>query len=427
MKEKKAEENPTLAGEITRANDNSDKGRWGLLTGNRRISKIGELYRKIGKSALLSEAAELEQRGLLKVDWIDGKSAVGKKGIVYSQEHMDEFYRLTGQEHPKYQLLRQQKEMTGMLEEALGRCRKPWIRGFLEENLSKVRNAAGKKLPKEITRELILCFQELDRLKEPVYKRVFSVSCLKDSKAFENHYEKQIIAAARGVCDAFPDTMEDSGILEEIGIMEYSAELYLKGPVRLTLCGQELFTEKFRYGTVLNVRTMREAGFLPGQKLKRILTIENKANFEAARYREDTLYVYTHGFPGPEERRFLIRLREHLEKEAPGQTEYLHSSDLDYGGICIFRYIRERIFPEVRPYRMDPECYMYYLQKGYGYDISEETLKKLAGIQEPLLAELAEKILKEKKGIEQECFLISMRDEGGMADAGKDRSYKENG
>lgn len=427
MEEEKTGKNLTLAGKIAELNDRSPRGRWGLLSGNRRLTDIGELYREFGKTELLDQAAELERRGLVKVDWVDGKSAVGKKGIVFSQEHMDDFYRLAGREHPKYRLIERQKEMRSMLEETLRQCRKPWIRAFLEAELAKVCGAAGKKLPEEITGEFLLCFLGLDRLEEPVYKRVFSVSCLKDSKAFEKRYEQKTVAAARAFCAAVQDEMEDSMVLEEIGLLEYSAELYLKGPVRLALDGQELFAENFRYGMVLNLRTMRNAQILPGQRLKRILTIENKANFEAEEYRDDTLFVYAHGFPGPEERRFLIRLRDHMEQEAPGRTEYLHSSDLDYGGICIFRYIRERIFPDARPYRMSPGLYEAYLQKGYGYEISEETLEKLEKVREPLLGELTEMIRREKKGIEQECFLISTVDEGGMSDAGKDRSYKENG
>lgn len=411
----------TLAELITLKNDQSPKGRWGLLTGNRNWTDIAELYRKIGKSELIRQAAELEQKNLLTVAWKDGRSMIAR--ITFSEEDMDEFYRLAGKEHPKYSLQKQQKQMEEMVRRELEQCRKPWIRKYLEGLLEKVRNAVGKSLPGTVTEEFMACLRGLDHLDEPVYKRIFSAAWLKDSKKFEHRYQKLAIEAA-AFCETVSDGMEDTQILEEIGLMEYAAHISLKGPLKLALGGQDLGVEKFRYGISLNTKTMREAEFLSEQPFGRVITIENKANFEAAEYREDTVWVYVHGFPGPEERNFLSRLRKFLETECPGETEYLHSSDLDYGGICIFRYIRERIFPELQPYQMSRKRYEYYRACGYGYTIPEETMKKLEKIQEPLLAELTECLKQEKTGIEQECFLAEPfadeKEEGGILYAGKD-------
>ena len=87
-------------------------------------------------------------------------------------------------------------------------------------------------------------------------------------------------------------------------------------------------------------------------------------------------------------------------------AEFYHTGDLDYGGIRIFRHIREHICPAVRPLQMDADWYDRYIQ--YGYEIKPETLKKLEDMRgtEPLMEELIDHMIKEKKGIEQECFLI---------------------
>ena len=222
-------------------------------------------------------------------------------------------------------------------------------------------------------------------------------------------------------CETADDGMEDTQVLEQIGLKEYASQMYLKGPLALELHGENLHVENYRYGVVLNTQTMREVRILPDQSFQNIVTIENKANFETASFREDTLYLFVHGFPGPEERRFLIRLREALENEKkaenhPGKIQYYHSSDLDYGGIRIFRYLRERMFPEVQPYRIDKETYEHYRKLGYGYDLPESIVKKLERIEEPLLEELIECLRREKKGIEQECFLTEPLLKAQMAD-----------
>ena len=118
-------------------------------------------------------------------------------------------------------------------------------------------------------------------------------------------------------------------------------------------------------------------------------------------YEEGTLIVFSHGFFSPLESEFLRKLLAVLP-----EVEFYHTGDLDYGGIRIFRHIREYICPRVRPLQMDAKQYDSYIQ--YGYEIKPETLKKLEAIRgtEPLMEELIERMIKGKMGIEQECFLI---------------------
>ena len=84
--------------------------------------------------------------------------------------------------------------------------------------------------------------------------------------------------------------------------------------------------------------------------------------------------------------------------------EYYHSGDLDYGGMKIFQYMRNRIFPGLQPLRMDAETFVRY--EKYGEKIEDETLEKIRGIEEPCFQPLIQKILETGLGIEQESFLI---------------------
>ena len=96
----------------------------------------------------------------------------------------------------------------------------------------------------------------------------------------------------------------------------------------------------------------------------------------------------------------LVIGREHTE------VEFYHSGDLDYGGIKIFLYIQKNLFPELQPLMMDVRTYEKY--RDYAEKIEDTTLEKLKKLQieNPVLRQLAEKLVKEKKGIEQESFLL---------------------
>ena len=154
----------------------------------------------------------------------------------------------------------------------------------------------------------------------------------------------------------------------------------------------------FRYGAVLNGEMLRHAS-IPPQCFKRIITVENKANFMAMPYEEGNLLIFSHGFFSPRERQFLLRLLH-----AVSDAAYYHTGDLDYGGIRIFKYIRTQIFPELKPWQMDVQTYEAYLP--FAQDMEPSAWEKLKSLEEPLLNPLIRRILEEKKTIEQECFLF---------------------
>ena len=149
-------------------------------------------------------------------------------------------------------------------------------------------------------------------MKEPLYKRVFSKYCLGDSKLFEKKLESTVLSIARKYHTDIEEGMDHTQVLSQLFIEEYSQELALKGPLRISVDGQEINLGQFRYGAVLNSQMLVHAKPQPGQNIKRILTIENKANYMAAPYDEEAVIIYSHGFFTPKEREFLINLREIL-------------------------------------------------------------------------------------------------------------------
>ena len=237
-------------------------------------------------------------------------------------------------------------------------------------------------------------------------KRVFSKQYLRDSKVFEKQLERHVISIARKYCEESTEDMDSRTVLEQLMIEEYSQELAIKGPLKLKIWkgseARRVDSSDFVYGTVLNSQTLKHSVVeLDQPGLRKVITIENKANYIAMPFEADTLYIFSHGYFAPLEREFLKKIRRAL---AGKQVEFYHSGDLDYGGVRIFEYIQKQILPDVRPLRMDVETFEKYQE--YAEPIAKETLDKLEKVSIPELDGVIQKMLETGKGIEQECFII---------------------
>lgn len=377
------------------------------VTGGRTLRITQEDYDACGKQELIEEAVKLEAAGLLSVKkWVTHGSDI--ESLTYRVEKLPQFYRLAesdgGEEiWPKQAKVNHYK--VKIEKELAEGFQKEWIENALED----VRLHLEKgEFPKEAEKleAYLACFRGIDSLEEPVLKRIFSKQYLKDSKKFEKELEKHVISVARRYCEDITDEMDAKTVLEQLMIEEYAQELAVKGPLKLKIWkgseAKRVDLSDFVYGLVLNSQTLKHAVVeLDQPRLRKIVTIENKANFVSMPYETDTLYVFSHGYFSPLDREFLKKLRRALEGK---EVEYYHSGDLDYGGVKIFEYIQREIFPELRPLQMDAETYEKY--EAYAEPIAKESLKKLENVDVPVLEGLVEKMLETGKGIEQESFLI---------------------
>lgn len=382
-------------------------------TGRRTIKIQQEDYDRCGKTEFLRQVGELEEAGLVIVEkWLIRGSDVER--IAFRVESLPQFYAWArdreGQEiWPKQERVDYYREL--LERELQSGVEKPWICSYYEYLLARISEG---DFPKETEKlELYLtCLRGIDGLTDPIYKRVFSKQFLKNSKQFEKEAEKHIISIARKYCGEIDEGMDDKTVLNQLLIEEYAQELELKGPLLLALYDQgkeeSIDLSAFKYGTVLNSATLKNSRILPEQpSIKRVVTIENKANFVSADYRPDTLYLFSHGYFSPKEKEFLRQLRKILGNEA---VEYYHSGDLDYGGVKIYEYIKQHIFPELRPLQMDVETFNRYLE--YGEPLEKTVLKKLPELQTVDLTGIVERMIETGMGIEQESFLIEQKGTG---------------
>lgn len=370
-------------------------------------------------------------------DWIEYDYYPRK--IHYNLKHMPEFYALA-QKKPKWERIQEQSEELSLIAQ---KVKSAWISSWLADEKQNIecglKSAILSENQREARRKLYRCLVGLNELEQiaeaegnvsSLYHRVFSKRYLGNSKTFENELKSTVIGIARNYHPEVvkdKDTMDDVDVLEQLHLELYSQELTLKGSLRLRLNGpdgseKELDTADYPYGLVLNQRTLSHVSICEEQTIHRVLLIENKANFMAEAYESGKLVIFTHGYITPMERKFLICLREILDRQQETVTDllkedegtefskspvvYQHSGDLDFGGICIYRYLREKVFPQLTPHRMDIITYEACLAAGMAEPITEEMAGKLKKLTEdPQLGQLAARLAADHMVVEQEAYL----------------------
>jgi hypothetical protein len=197
-------------------------------------------------------------------------------------------------------------------------------------------------------------------------------------------------------------TLDETGIkdtiLAEHGILTYSQTLQLKGGIIYNVGAGDIDTSKCKYGTIINAQSISHAKLISLKNVKHIVTIENQANYENMVYDEQTLYIFTHGFLSPKERVFLSQ----IEQMASDEVTFEHWSDLDYGGIRIYLFMKNKVFHKVKPLNMDISNYENLYKTTKGCVISDEKRKLLEKIDAVELTDLKDCILKYGVEFEQE-------------------------
>lgn len=380
-----------------------DAYRAGRLQGEKHPSVDQQLINTLGgPKNLLNQAKEMEQdpelSRYIRFEWYNLGGDI--RTIHYSVDIVPILCAREGMEDPFQKQNRQKEQMEKLLEEAMG-TEIDWLVSYYNTILEKLRQGKIVKEMEDVG--WFRCLYEVAQIKRPMWKRVFSAKVFRDSKKFENVYEDRVITVLRNhLYQDKQDVMSDEEVLKEVGILTYAQTLEWKGAVAFQLdTGKVVDTANLSYGTILNAQTLEHSKPIDLPGIRRIMTIENKANYENMPYREDTLYIYCHGFFSPKEVKFL----QELVSLATEDVEFLHWGDMDYGGIRIFLFNKEHIFRNLHPYRMNRESFEKAVNAGAGIKLEEIKRKKLESMCAGELEELRKCILEYELEIEQEMLV----------------------
>ena len=392
------------------ASADSDAYRAGRAEGIRHPKADSKMIRAMGGlRSLVNQARELENEGLIRVDWTDLGADI--RQIHYSLDIIPELCAREGIEDPRQRQLRYICKVRKWLDD----MKDTWLLPYYEEIFNRLGDGKHVKIPDLEDEDFFRCLNTIPRMEEPAWRRVFSAAVFGSSKAFETKgskgtkgtkerkgYQTRVLTVLKSYSPFYVEGMSDEDILMMHRILTYSQTMEWKGPLRYAVDQSvEMDSSQAYYGTVINSRTLEHAKPLSMPGVKRVIVIENKANYEAMEYRADTLYLYCHGFYSPKERAFLKGLSD-VSKE---DVEYLHWGDMDLGGIRIFQFNRQNLFLGLKPYRMDKETYTQALESGAGIPLDGKKREALEKLDAGLLEELKESILTSGMEIEQEMLL----------------------
>lgn len=377
-----------------------------------------------GMRNLLEQARELEKmngfRGLFCVDWADMGRNINK--IDVSIDIMDPLCKREGIENPRDLQLGHLEQMERLKKEAAAEWIVPFYDHILERLQSGelVRDVNRNRIKELDDKDYFLCINAVVNNQAAVWKRIFSAAifaqnkrstaldalenAVPPSKKFEKKYQSKVVTVLKDYSPLYEEGMTEEELLTAHGILSYAQTLEWKGSLQYRIdAGEFVDTSCLPYGTILNSQTLDHAVPVALTGVKRVVTIENKANYESMRYDPDTLYIYCHGFFSPKERRFL----KHLAEIAEDGTDFLHWGDMDYGGIRIFLFNQKKLFPGLRPWRMDRAAYKAAVGMGAGCKLEPGKREELKHMDAGALEELRKCILENNLEIEQELLLAA--------------------
>lgn len=408
MSMKKKEGEPTLGKWIIQKY-NTKLGRENGLGAVRKTEQIQELLDLLGSRNLMNQAKELKNEGYLSIQWGNVNTEVRTLSIFI--DRLDDLCQRENVVNPRILFEEKRILLTKWFEEfrdveELKREEFQWIVKFYEKLLDQLERAK-KDIPQNARDEkLLLCLNGIARLEEDVWKRKFSVDILANSKEFEDKYQRKVVSILTTYSEKVSDKMEADEVLAQHRVFSYSQTLELKGGITYRLdtpfAKEEIDTSSAYYGHILNAQTLSHSKVIGTDKIEKVITIENKANYESMVYDNTCLYIYTHGFLSYKERVFL----QSLEKNLSEDVQFYHWSDMDYGGIRIFNFMKS-VFPERKliPWRMGRDDYMRAFAEGKGIPIELEKRKKIEEIETRELEELKQCILEYGREFEQEQLI----------------------
>lgn len=221
-----------------------------------------------------------------------------------------------------------------------------------------------KKLRAPFTEDMVLnknllqCLVQLDRCPNQM-ERVFSGHYFGDSKYFEHVLRSKVIRILKELQKRALETEEDENNLLSDDDLLIARGLY-RWPEIFEFNGALVFhmddgtcmdTTAQKYGAYINSDAVKHLLAIDGADIRRVIFIENKANyidFQSRQKESGDLIVYHGGFYSPMKGLLFTKIYEGCQNAG-----FYHWSDIDLGGFQLFHRLQTHIISIVQPLFMD--------------------------------------------------------------------------
>lgn len=239
-----------------------------------------------------------------------------------------------------------------------------FLKGYMEELEKKGQIRHFFTDDELLNEDLLKCLVYMEQNQGEQMERLMSSGLYGDSKRFERDIKPRALSILRHIKkEEKEDFPGDEELLREKGIVRWPEILEFTG--RLAVCLKNGDTIDYctqKYGAYINSETVKQVSEVRPQEIRRVLFIENKANYiwyVAHEKAEDELVVFHGGCYSPVKGRWFQKLYAGCQKQKES-VQYAHWSDIDVGGFHIFRRLQKNIIPELKPYKMDGETLEKY-------------------------------------------------------------------
>lgn len=363
------------------------------------------------KETFNSVIGDLADKGLVSFEWLKHEKGNIIEKVWLNVSRVEECYAEIGRKARRIVL----DALLGRVIDLKEKAKDSWMTEFLAETEQSIRERASTAgyLPadEEQAMAILTALEHLGELKGgQCLERVFSLRCFRDSKYFEKKVRNRLAGIIKKYYleQELPDEMSDDDVLMQVGILQSPEQIDFKGGICGTVGGRKVDFAAFIHGISLSADTIKDLTIEGMGNVRKILFIENKANYIhfLAENKDDTLMTVFHGgFYSPAKGVFFKKL---YEAASPHGIEFYHWGDMDLGGFLIFKRLKTNIIPSLKPYLMDTEAFESRMEYGVEFDSKyAEKLRML--LEDEQLQEFADVIrLMLEKGIklEQEAFLI---------------------
>lgn len=385
---------------------------------------------------LHAQLEEWAKARILSLTWVKHEEGNLLERVHLEWNGIERAYEILGRTPLKLVL----NNLLEELDEWEGRLCTPWmlrwLRDVREQVIAKGRVPSSLVPDDERRRKLLLAALAglVAKGGEEMPLRLFSKRYLGSSKAFENQVQSKFLSLVRrywlperisndcsGVETLSEEFGDDARLMAELGLETSHEDLTVCGPLVYRIASGVDVEDSVAFMPLIDGRwfpfglgidtEMAVRMTLQDVPVRRILTIENKANYRHYIRHErdqDELVVYLGGFASPAMRHFLRKLHGFFDALSQTLPAFHHWGDLDYGGILILQNLRERVWPEAQPWRMDPEWLDEFSDFVEPFT-PDYALKLESLLQSPSYEwahPLIRKLLVRRGTLEQEAFLV---------------------
>lgn len=201
------------------ASADSDAYRAGRAEGIRHPKADSKMIRAMGGlRSLVNQARELENEGLIRVDWTDLGADI--RQIHYSLDIIPELCAKEGIEDPRQRQLRYICKVGKWLDD----MKDTWLLPYYEEIFNRLGDGKHVKIPDLEDGDFFRCLNTIPRMEKPAWRRVFSAAVFGSSKAFEakgskgtkerKGYQTRVLTVLKSYSPFYVEGMSDEDILK---------------------------------------------------------------------------------------------------------------------------------------------------------------------------------------------------------------------